>query len=462
MSSFEDLLGKITENIERKINDPLESMVVDERNQNFTIHQNEVTKSLMFLSPIDRDVYEIITMYAYGNKNYSFPSVATMGLMMDRDVKIIRQSISNLERMGLVLVFPRIDFKSLIHKSNVYVLLDIPQWIKDYGIEDYDFTEKWKKKKKPEKEEFRLMMIEENMSDRVREHIKSRDEYLAKYEELKAEAELKNLEKKKKKAEKKGVGEKLTHPYGKNSPTPTGETLPGVGEKLPTNNTNLKKTNLKKTNVNKTNLAQAEYLSKIESIKLPDVIKEVLKDKVGRLVSDNISLIDLKTHFLSTENFGEREYAYVLNAVLSNAKDKIGSIAAIMNSWLAKYNAPANNGKNTGGGNSKPIRTEQLPEWWGKDDWKKERTHLSLKALKEMRSEVEENKLSWLEELIRSKIAEEMNLESKSISEINDLIKSYKYFLDSGLGNKDELLLKIEITENHIKFEELRQKLKAM
>lgn len=109
------------------------------------------------------------------------------------------------------------------------------------------------------------------------------------------------------------------------------------------NQTNSKNNNLNKNNNNKTNL----LLMEIESMDISDLIKDVLKANVGRLVFYNISPFEVRLHFLAVQDsFPETDYAAVLNALLTTAKTpSIDVFANFMNSWLNTYKKPANNNR---------------------------------------------------------------------------------------------------------------------
>jgi len=136
-------------------------------------------------------------------------------------------------------------------------------------------------------------------------------------------------------------------------------------------NKNLENTNDKKINIK--NPDPSNFEEKIYSLDIPKPIGIVLKNKMDRLVSDEIDLNDIilswETEKNAKEGLNEYQYADMLQTALTYAKEKIGSKGSVLNFLKAAINTYKKGMVNhPPEDKKKPARTEVLPSWFNDDD----------------------------------------------------------------------------------------------
>ena len=128
------------------------------------------------------------------------------------------------------------------------------------------------------------------------------------------------------------------------------------------------------------------YLPDLEKSKLPDSIKDILKDRVGRLVTDNIKLYEIENNFFSNEeNINAYKYAETLAYCLESTREPITSFSSIMNTYINKrIERDSGTREKVKERVKKPVRTEKVFEYMDNNESQEETIDLE-----ELRKEIE-------------------------------------------------------------------------
>lgn len=139
----------------------------------------------------------------------------------------------------------------------------------------------------------------------------------------------------------------------------------------------------------KTNQPNIEIQKKNDEICNSDLpvhpIQKTLETMVGRLVSENISILEIENHYNTLKDtFTVEEYNKTLYDVLKTANSPIINFSALMDDWLKRSRNKKNEfvERKEQKQPSKPIRTEILPDWF--DEYKLESPKPKTKTLEEM------------------------------------------------------------------------------
>lgn len=97
----------------------------------------------------------------------------------------------------------------------------------------------------------------------------------------------------------------------------------------------------------------------IKKLDIGDSIKTVLKNNIDRLIDDDIKLVKIKNNYeLNNHRTNEKEYARILNNVLTGVKSKIVNIEKVMN------RAINNELKDLAADNKEKKQKDVVPEWF--------------------------------------------------------------------------------------------------
>ena len=111
------------------------------------------------------------------------------------------------------------------------------------------------------------------------------------------------------------------------------------------------------------------YLSEIENSNLSKSIKNVVKDLVDRLVSDDIKLYEIENHLeANKELVTKAEYARILKWCLGNTTDRIRDFSALMDVNITNHlKMKSSKAKEAQKAkiNNNPIRKEIVPSFFG-------------------------------------------------------------------------------------------------
>lgn len=213
--------------------------------------------------------------------------------------------------------------------------------------------------------------IESTLNKAVTGYQSFKDQFFAD----KKEKTLKQMEKRKQKKSddsllsQKGTTDNTNYSSSENGENPQSNQLsqkgttsnPDSGQQVVPNEDTLNNINNLIISSNNNIKTNQPLLVELENSNLPPNIIRTLKDRVGRLVSDNIKVIDIENHFNAVKDiYPSNEYAFVLGNLLDKAEDTIKNISSLMNRWLQNnrnFNQEVSEPKS-----KKTIRQEIIPE----------------------------------------------------------------------------------------------------